>query len=540
MAFSTLGSTLCEPIFLKNRDVYKENTNKLTSFEVCEAIANVVHERNVEGAQLIRGVWKIYMKTVTSRMELLQKGVVIRGIAVNLYEANPYTNQRDDSPVERILIKDLPLDLDNSVIEEYLKEQQGLVLKSKINYCKVRDESGQLTNFKNGDRFVYALYPVMPAMPENSTIDGHPCRFFHDSQDKYCKACKQNGHKTLSETCPAKNYKNNIHAFKSFQHVMSNHYPCNLHIYGKDFRSSEAAYLWMKAQTLHCPEVAEMIRQAKHAGASKAISREKLDGKENEEWLNKSVDVMTEILKVKSSQCKEFHQALLESEDNILAEAAPDEFWGTGLSVFLTENTQPKYWPGNNMLGIIQMELRQDLKSQQTRVPTPNHPTHVEDMLSHDHDKSSDSQMNQQEDTRNINTETKPMEKNNQDIDSQSESIGDISDIESNRENNSDSEDEDPNAINNRDESTKTSPSTAFLTKMSSVLFGAKSAKDQPATQKPITKYFKETESQKKKRRPTETPPKNESKRQNVESPFVLVESLSNTKETSNHPPLHI
>ena len=52
-----------------------------------------------------------------------------------------------------------------------------------------------------------------------------------------------------------------------------------------------------------------------------------------------------------------------ENQDNVLAEAAPSQFWGTGLSKFVTENTDPDYWPGQNLLGAILSELTQKLFS---------------------------------------------------------------------------------------------------------------------------------------------------------------------------------
>ena len=48
-----------------------------------------------------------------------------------------------------------------------------------------------------------------------------------------------------------------------------------------------------------------------------------------------------------------------------MAAAITDKFWGTGLSAQATTRTKPEYWPGNNMLGKIMADIRDELITRQ-------------------------------------------------------------------------------------------------------------------------------------------------------------------------------
>ncbi len=98
------------------------------------------------------------------------------------------------------------------------------------------------------------------------------------------------------------------------------------------------------------------MRKKTHAISSKEISEE-----ENKVWEEQSTEVMKELLWIKSESCQEFHQTLIQSGSNILAEATRDTFWGTGLDMKITTVTKPEYWPGANQLGVMLMDLRNEL-----------------------------------------------------------------------------------------------------------------------------------------------------------------------------------
>lgn len=70
--------TTTQPIFFKNRDFAEhmkslgKQTN-LTPYDVCRAVEKCVGNGTVEGAQFIRGIWRIYPQNHAARIELLVK-----------------------------------------------------------------------------------------------------------------------------------------------------------------------------------------------------------------------------------------------------------------------------------------------------------------------------------------------------------------------------------------------------------------------------------------------------------------------------------
>ena len=65
------------------------------------------------------------------------------------------------------------------------------------------------------------------------------------------------------------------------------------------------------------------------------------------------------ILEIKAESVPEYKDLLISSGNSILVEAVPGElFWGSGLNKQLTVTTIAKYWPGQNSLGELRMDLR--------------------------------------------------------------------------------------------------------------------------------------------------------------------------------------
>ena len=111
------------------------------------------------------------------------------------------------------------------------------------------------------------------------------------------------------------------------------------------------------------PQLAEEIHNANHAGAAKRLSKNIANDETRWRWEEDNVQVMKDILCAKAKQCKEFYNCLMENKSNgiLLAEATPSKFWGTGFSLYVTQNCSPGLWPGHNMLGVLLMELSESL-----------------------------------------------------------------------------------------------------------------------------------------------------------------------------------
>ena len=73
---------------------------------------------------------------------------------------------------------------------------------------------------------------------------------------------------------------------------------------------------------------------------------------------------MKHLLTKKAEQCTEYQAALLNSAP-VMAAAITNTFWGTGLSAQATTRSKPEYWPGNNMLGKLMADIRDELVTRQ-------------------------------------------------------------------------------------------------------------------------------------------------------------------------------
>ena len=114
-------------------------------------------------------------------------------------------------------------------------------------------------------------------------------------------------------------------------------------------------------------QLATKIQKSKHAGEAKRLSKDIPDDEKRWQWEKDNIEVMKELLSAKAKQCQEFLNCLMENKDNLLAEATPSKFWGTGMSLFVTKNCSPRYWLGKNMLGALLSELTQVFKGDPKR-----------------------------------------------------------------------------------------------------------------------------------------------------------------------------
>ena len=326
------------PLFVKDNDI-GEN---VTPIQVCDAIVNVISDTKLEGVQKVNNLWRIYLKDKKTRLKLSEtEKIVINGQQVKLYDRNPFLTfngmrhlQQINS--DKLTIKYLPLSVSNMEIQKLLKNNNIKPLSS-IKYGLIRDANGQLTSYKSGDRYLY-VEPFSPTLPRQQKIGTFKCLLIHHGKDVICKACNLPGHKIGSDSCIAKP-KDVILAFKGYQHPLSNHFPCELEIYDKTFKSAEYAYFYYMACEMGRTELAEEIQEAVHAGKVKHLSKGIADDTERWQWERENTDVMKEILEVKADQCEQFRQCLLENCDTVLAEATPSKIWASGLSPWATEHT---------------------------------------------------------------------------------------------------------------------------------------------------------------------------------------------------------
>ena len=64
----------------------------------------------------------------------------------------------------------------------------------------------------------------------------------------------------------------------------------------------------------------------------------------------------------KLDSCNLYRNVLLKSGDKILVKSTKDKFWGSNMSHFLVKSTDPIFYPGENQLGRLHMQIRDNIK----------------------------------------------------------------------------------------------------------------------------------------------------------------------------------
>ena len=70
------------------------------------SVTRVIDEKLVEGAQKVRGLWKIYRNDPEARAILLSRGFSIRHRTINLYDKNPLRmSQRNEVATDKVIMR---------------------------------------------------------------------------------------------------------------------------------------------------------------------------------------------------------------------------------------------------------------------------------------------------------------------------------------------------------------------------------------------------------------------------------------------------
>ncbi len=179
-----------------------------------------------------------------------------------------------------------------------------------------------------------------------------------DREILVCEVCKGD-HETNSTICPGFDPNQQAVCFKGHGCVMSNMYPCIVPYKGKNFSSSEHAYQWEKALGVGQKEKAQDILEAPDGYAAKKISKT-LDPNAVYNWRTRyGVATMKKIAQAKFDNVEEFRKEMIDSKGMYIIEALCDDtFWAVGFLREIGAFCKPQYWPGQNVMGRILMEVR--------------------------------------------------------------------------------------------------------------------------------------------------------------------------------------
>lgn len=353
-----------------------ENLVNLTgdiTYHICTAINEVVPNQAL-GAQKIRAVWVIGIRTSQARETLLQTNIIVNNNEVKLYGDNPYDLKAKRIEGERVVFKDLPLWEHPSLITNYLKSLPQIGAFSEVFLSKARDNSNKSTAFLNGDRFIFTKLDPANPLPDRCMLGDYNCRIWYASKKAQCKRCLKYGHQTNDiNVCPyyLETIPNNYILFKNG--TFSNFDSTPVTLDSTTFPTSEHAYQWRACGEHKREDLATQILHARSPLVAKRIA----EVIKCAAWNDKKNGVMKEVLIAKIASSNKFRDDLLNSGNKVIIEALPDPWWGCGLPYNIAVTTNPDYLPGKNNLGKLLMELRSEMRNDPLIHPFPASPINL-------------------------------------------------------------------------------------------------------------------------------------------------------------------
>lgn len=144
--------------------------------------------------------------------------------------------------------------------------------------------------------------------------------------------------------------------------VFSNWYPLKFTCGNYEFTCVEQYMMWSKAILFGDQDSASKIMKASTPREMKALGRG-VKGFREDIWNSYKESIVEKGLFLKFSQNPPELKILLDTKNLILAEASPyDKIWGIGLGVNHPDVHLPTKWPGQNLLGLALMRVRDKLK----------------------------------------------------------------------------------------------------------------------------------------------------------------------------------
>ena len=141
----------------------------------------------------------------------------------------------------------------------------------------------------------------------------------------------------------------------------SNWYPCRFTDDGVEYNCTEQHMMRGKALLFGDTDVAAEILAAAHPREHKALGR-KVKNFDDHVWKRERVRIVTAGNRAKFTQNPELLEQLLATKGTTLVEASPfDKIWGIGLDAKDPSANDPTQWKGQNLLGKLLTELRDEL-----------------------------------------------------------------------------------------------------------------------------------------------------------------------------------
>jgi len=147
--------------------------------------------------------------------------------------------------------------------------------------------------------------------------------------------------------------------------VFSNWYPVKFQIDGLTFYSSEQAFMYLKAQVFGDEYHSSKILNTLSPADAKSLGR-KVRNFDEEKWHEVRENVMYQVNHAKFTQNDPIRKTLVDTGDKILVECnSADLIWGAGIDMMDKRINNPLEWPGENLLGFVLMDLRENLSGEE-------------------------------------------------------------------------------------------------------------------------------------------------------------------------------
>ena len=138
-------------------------------------------------------------------------------------------------------------------------------------------------------------------------------------------------------------------------------HPARFELDGHVFHCAEQYMMYGKAVLFGDADIAAQILESTVPRQHKALGR-KVHNFSDSVWKANREKIVADGSRAKFTQNPELRQALLETAGTELVEASPfDRIWGIGLAASDPRAEDPKQWRGQNLLGKILTNLRDEL-----------------------------------------------------------------------------------------------------------------------------------------------------------------------------------
>lgn len=144
--------------------------------------------------------------------------------------------------------------------------------------------------------------------------------------------------------------------------ILSNFEKCYIKYKGHLFATTEQAFMWEKAIFFNDHEIAGRILKEENPAKAKKLGRE-VKNFDDSKWSKVCYEIMYKINYEKYFQNTRLKNILLNTDDKMIIEANPrDTRWAIGLSAEDDRVLDESQWQGENLLGKVLMQIRDELK----------------------------------------------------------------------------------------------------------------------------------------------------------------------------------